>query len=59
MRYDYLIALPFIILSGCASDEPVSPSDAGAVVIPTWHDDVATFDIKREGKVVASFYLDL
>ena len=25
----------------------------------TWHDDVLTFDIKREGKVVASFYLDL
>ena len=25
----------------CAPLGPVSPSDAGAVVIPTWHDDVA------------------
>ncbi|MFL2505386.1 MAG: M3 family metallopeptidase [Candidatus Azotimanducaceae bacterium] len=27
--------------------------------LATWHDDVVTFDIKRGGKVVASFYLDL
>ena len=25
----------------------------------TWHNDVSTFDILREGKVIASFYLDL
>ena len=41
IRDYYLIALPLILLCGCASDEPVPPNDAGPVVTPTRYDDVA------------------